>query len=89
MDKQMPVMSGLEATRILRELGYKKPIYALTADVMKEQQEELFHGSVSLFEAGHGPDGVVTADAIARIGDVEAQAGEPCQGNVHSDRFGV
>ncbi|MBT7307006.1 MAG: response regulator [Gammaproteobacteria bacterium] len=46
MDKQMPVMSGLEATRILRELGYKKPIYALTADVMKEQQEELFTAGV-------------------------------------------
>lgn len=39
MDMQMPVMGGLEATKILRESGYKKPIVALTANVMKSDYE--------------------------------------------------
>lgn len=36
MDVQMPVMSGDEATRILRSAGYQKPIVALSANVMQE-----------------------------------------------------
>ena len=41
MDKQMPVMDGLEAVTSLRQLGYTRPVYALTADVVKGQKEEL------------------------------------------------
>jgi len=41
MDYIMPNMDGLEATRIIREMGYAHPIVALTAYVM-EGQEELF-----------------------------------------------
>ena len=39
MDMQMPVMSGLEATKYLRKMKYTQPIVALTANVMKEDME--------------------------------------------------
>lgn len=31
MDLKMPIMNGFEATELIRELGYKKPIIAQTA----------------------------------------------------------
>ncbi len=40
MDMQMPVMGGLEATELLRGAGIEIPIYALTANVMKEDMEQ-------------------------------------------------
>jgi PAS domain S-box-containing protein len=40
MDMQMPIMGGLEATSILRQAAYAKPIVALTANVMKEDVEQ-------------------------------------------------
>ena len=39
MDMQMPVMGGIEATKILRESNYKKPIVALTANAMKSDYD--------------------------------------------------
>jgi signal transduction histidine kinase/DNA-binding response OmpR family regulator/streptogramin lyase len=42
MDIQMPKMDGLQAYRILRELGCEKPIIALTANAMTNEVDEYF-----------------------------------------------
>lgn len=41
MDIQMPGMDGIDATKILREKHYGKPIIALTAHAMKEEKERI------------------------------------------------
>ena len=51
MDHMMPGMDGTETMRILRDLGYKKPIIAFTANILVDELEELinegFDGFVS------------------------------------------
>jgi len=39
MDHMMPKMDGIEATKIIREMGYTKPIVALTANALTGQAE--------------------------------------------------
>ena len=39
MDYMMPEMDGIEATRLIRELGYAEPIVALTANAISGQRE--------------------------------------------------
>jgi signal transduction histidine kinase/CheY-like chemotaxis protein/HPt (histidine-containing phosphotransfer) domain-containing protein len=42
MDMQMPIMNGIDATIRLRDMGYKKPIVALTANAMKEDVDACY-----------------------------------------------
>jgi len=39
MDIQMPLVSGIEATQILRQVGFAKPIVAFTANAIKQELE--------------------------------------------------
>ncbi|MEM9895359.1 MAG: ATP-binding protein [Bacteroidota bacterium] len=49
MDIQMPVMDGLTATEILRKEKYGKPIIALSANVDKENQENIKKAGINDF----------------------------------------
>ncbi|MEZ9822967.1 response regulator [Shewanella sp. 10N.286.45.A1] len=42
MDCRMPVVDGFEATSLLREKGYTKPIIALTASTTSVETEQCF-----------------------------------------------
>jgi signal transduction histidine kinase/DNA-binding response OmpR family regulator len=49
MDHFMPGMDGIEAAKIIRGLGYKKPIVALTANVITGQAEMFFENGFDAF----------------------------------------
>jgi len=66
MDMQMPVMDGFAATRKLRELGFRKPILALTAQVMREDKEKCFAVGCSTHLAKPFTQKVLT-DTILRV----------------------
>jgi CheY-like chemotaxis protein len=63
MDVQMPVMDGLEATRILREeernLGRHTPVIALTANVMEEDIEKCRASGMNAYLAKPFDQGVL------------------------------
>ncbi|MCL1897159.1 MAG: ATP-binding protein, partial [Clostridiales bacterium] len=49
MDHMMPKMDGLETTRIIRGMGYKHPIVALTANVVTGQSDVLLENGFDDF----------------------------------------
>ena len=49
MDHMMPGMDGIEATRIIRSLGYDHPIVALTANALKDAEEIFLNNGFSGF----------------------------------------
>lgn len=49
MDVRMPNMDGLEASRLIRELGFTKPIVAVTANAFEEDRDDCFEAGMSNF----------------------------------------
>jgi signal transduction histidine kinase/CheY-like chemotaxis protein/HPt (histidine-containing phosphotransfer) domain-containing protein len=51
MDHMMPELNGMDATKILRDIGYKKPVVALTANALVGQAEEFLSNGFDDFIA--------------------------------------
>jgi len=49
MDHMMPEMDGIEVTKILRDMGYKHPIVALTANAVKGQDDMFLNNGFNGF----------------------------------------
>ena len=49
MDMQMPIMDGLTATKVIRDLGIKTPIIALTANVMQDDENRCYEAGCNGF----------------------------------------
>jgi CheY-like chemotaxis protein len=47
MDNNMPNMIGTEATRVLRESGYRGVIFGVTGDVLEEDVKKFLNGGAT------------------------------------------
>ncbi|RYF72715.1 MAG: response regulator [Cytophagaceae bacterium] len=79
MDVQMPVMDGLEATRIIRsEISATLPIIALTASAIRTEQEECYKAGMNGFLAKPFEEGELLDILIKWLGmsQIESESGE-------------
>ncbi|GAQ79945.1 Putative histidine kinase containing cheY-homologous receiver domain [Klebsormidium nitens] len=84
MDKEMPVMDGHEATRLLRQMGVKTPIIALTGNALKSDRELFFKAGVDEFQTKPlSRDKLV--HLLVRLGWKKEQLGKG-EGNVFSPK---
>jgi CheY-like chemotaxis protein len=49
MDVRMPTMDGLEATRQIRQLGFTKPVIAVTANAFDEDRQDCLAAGMNSF----------------------------------------
>jgi osomolarity two-component system sensor histidine kinase SLN1 len=49
MDVQMPNLSGIESTRLIRQMGYSAPIVALTAFAEESNMKECYDSGMDMF----------------------------------------
>jgi CheY-like chemotaxis protein len=62
MDMHMPVMDGMQATRLLRQRGLRAPVVALTADVLAEDRRRFLDAGCD--EVLHKP---IRREALHRL----------------------
>ena len=86
MDVHMPEMDGIEATRLIRQKGFEKPILALTANVVEREHEILHKAGVN--EVLLKPiDDTALISHINRYIDVLEQLESEQSGTL--DRYGI
>lgn len=79
MDMQMPVMDGVEATRLLRRAGYRGPIVALTANVFRDDRDRCAQAGCTDFltkPIDRGAFQEVLGKYLARRTHAQAETGE-------------
>jgi len=85
MDHHMPGMSGMEVTQQLREMGYTKPIVALTANALVGQAEEFMQSGFDGFLSK--PISSVRLNEVLDkfIRNANPQGDNPAQANPQTD----
>ena len=80
MDIQMPIMDGVEATRLIKESGWPKPIVALSAHAMKGERELCLAAGFDAYETK-------PIDFVKLILTIKAVLAKPREGALGADGF--
>ena len=100
MDMQMPKMNGFEATEAIREKGMKIPIFALTANAMKDDEQKCLDAGCDeyiskpvnwkrlsvLIEKYIGPEEYLTTGEISDVADQIHELGALCNEGLSSEQ---